>query len=263
MSHEDLRDSQGAASLTTSGLVAGYGRRPVIDGLSFTLRPGVTALLGPNGAGKTTLVRALATVAPPLGGVVNVCGHDVDRRRTLDRARREIGYLPQHFGYTKGMTVEEFVTYGAWVRGIARQTRVSAVEAALHATDLVDRRRQRMGRLSGGMVRRAGLAWAFVGEPRVLLLDEPTVGLDPEQRVQFRAMVAQRAQSSVVLLSTHLADDVELLGGRVLVLADGTVKFDGTSAELAARGSDEPGTPGSCQSPIESGYLSVIRGGRV
>ncbi|HEY0698624.1 MAG TPA: ATP-binding cassette domain-containing protein [Micromonospora sp.] len=234
-------------------LLQGYGSRPVIDRLSLTLRPGVTALLGPNGAGKTTLLRTLATVMPPQAGVVRIDGVEIDGERGARRARDGIGYLPQDFGFDPQMTVTDFVTYAAWLRGVPSSRRHRSVDTALAMVDLTDQRRVRMRKLSGGMRQRAGIAWAFVGGPRLVLLDEPTVGLDPRQRLHFRKIISGIADT-VVVLSTHLIDDVAAICDRVVVLHGGVARFDGTVPELEALSRDD--LPG--HSRLERAYMHLL-----
>ncbi|MFD8592276.1 ATP-binding cassette domain-containing protein [Streptomyces sp. NPDC059637] len=230
-----------------------YRARVVLDGLDLALEPGVTGLLGPNGAGKTTLMRTLATVQPPAGGTVAFDGEAVAGERAARQVRRRIGYLPQKFGWDPGMRVRDFVEYAAWLREVPDGDRPEAVEKALRQVDLADRRNERMSRLSGGMRRRAGIAWAIVGAPGLVLLDEPTVGLDPRQRLQFRRILFELTDTTV-LLSTHLIDDVAAACDRVVVLHSGRVLFDGGVEEMAARGHD--GLPGS--TPLERAYMELL-----
>jgi ABC-2 type transport system ATP-binding protein len=240
-------------SVVVETLSQGYGTTVIIDQLSTTLHPGVTALLGPNGAGKTTLLRTLATVMPPRSGHVFIDGVEVRDERSARRVRDTIGYLPQRFGCDPHMRVTDFVEYAAWMRGIDGRDRSRAVEEALALVDLTDRRRTRMRRLSGGMRQRAGIAWAVVGRPRLVLLDEPTVGLDPRQRLHFRKIITSLTGTTVVL-STHLIDDVEAVCDRVLVMHSGAARFDGTVAGLAAMSRDD--LPG--HSPLERAYMHLL-----
>ena len=167
----------------------GYGSRTILDDISIELTAGTTALLGPNGAGKTTLLRTLATVQPLRGGHLVISGHDVNSEKDARAARRSLGYLPQNFGYDPAMSVFDFVLYGAWARGVTRKNRVEDTREALDYVGLADRAQDKMKRLSGGMRQRAGIAWSIVGRPAIALLDEPTVGLDPEQRIYFRELL--------------------------------------------------------------------------
>ncbi|QSB17523.1 ATP-binding cassette domain-containing protein [Natronosporangium hydrolyticum] len=231
----------------------GYGRSTVLEAVSLTLRPGVTALLGPNGAGKTTLLRTLATIKPPRNGRIYVDDIQVTGEKSARDVRDRIGYLPQDFGFDPRMTVADFVTYAAWLRGVPATAWPDRVAEALQLVDLTDRRRSKMRSLSGGMRQRAGIAWAIVGRPSLVLLDEPTVGLDPRQRLQFRKIVSE-LRDTVVVLSTHLIDDVGAICDRVIVLHQGSPKFDGTVADLEALG--EEGLPG--HSRLERAYMHLL-----
>ncbi|MER6775252.1 ATP-binding cassette domain-containing protein [Streptomyces bacillaris] len=239
-----------------SDLRQGYPGRVVLKDFNLALRPGVTGLLGPNGAGKSTLMRTLATVQPPLRGRVALDGVAIEGEKSARHIRRRIGYLPQRFGWDPGMRVRDFVEYGAWMRQVPGQQRTRAVERALSQVDLADRKQERMSRLSGGMRQRAGIAWAIVGDPDLVILDEPTVGLDPRQRLQFRQILAQLTDTTV-LLSTHLIDDVAAACDRVVVLHSGRVLFAGDVTEMADRAGD--GTAG--HTPLERAYMELLPDG--
>ncbi|MFC8850031.1 MULTISPECIES: ATP-binding cassette domain-containing protein [unclassified Micromonospora] len=240
-------------TVVLDALSQGYGTSTVIDSLSVALQPGITALLGPNGAGKTTLLRTLATVMPPRNGRICIDEVEVSSERSARQMRDRIGYLPQEFGFDPKMTVADFVSYAAWMRGVPSAQWRRSVGEALEMVDLTDRRRARMGSLSGGMRRRAGIAWAIVGRPRLVLLDEPTVGLDPRQRLQFRKIISGLGDT-VVVLSTHLIDDVAAVCDRVVVMHGGAARFDGTVAELEALGRDD--LPG--HSALERAYMHLL-----
>ncbi|MFI6639255.1 ATP-binding cassette domain-containing protein [Streptomyces sp. NPDC050504] len=238
-----------------TALAQGYAGRCVIEGLDLSVEPGVTGLLGPNGAGKTTLFRTLATVAPPLSGKLELFGEPVTNERQARRARRRIGYLPQDFGYYPAFSVVDFVRYCAWLREVPAKKAEHATREALAAVGLADRDRHRMKSLSGGMLRRAGIAAAIVGSPSLLLLDEPTVGLDPAQRLDFRELIRSLAGAgAAVVLSTHLVEDVGAACDSVLVLNDGRVCHRGTPRQLAELAA--PTAPGD--SPLERGYMTVL-----
>ncbi|WP_187283907.1 ATP-binding cassette domain-containing protein [Streptomyces sp. adm13(2018)] len=242
-----------------TALSQGYGGQRIIKDLSLSIESGVTGLLGPNGAGKTTLFRTLATVAPPRSGVLELFGEPVDSERDARRARRRIGYLPQDFGYYPAFSVKDFVSYCAWLREVPSRDVASATEKALAAVRLSDRSRDRMKSLSGGMLRRAGIAAAIVGSPSLLLLDEPTVGLDPAQRLDFRDLIRSLARAgTAVVLSTHLVEDVGAACDAVLVLNEGSVVHRGTPRQLAELAG--PAAPGD--SPLERGYMTVLGAGR-
>lgn len=245
-----------AARLTS--LAQGYRGRPVINGLDLSISAGgVTGLLGHNGAGKTTLLRTLSTISPPQSGMVELFGKEVRSEQDARKARRRIGYLPQDFGYYPAFTVTDFVRYCAWLREVPNKDADSATEQAIFSVGLQDRSKTRMKSLSGGMLRRAGIAAATVGAPSLVLLDEPTVGLDPAQRLDFRDLIRSLAQEgAAVVLSTHLVEDVSAACDTVLVLSDGQVAHRGTPDNLAACA--RLGAPGD--SPLERGYMTVLEG---
>ena len=235
----------------------GYGRRRVLDDLSLDVGDGLTFLVGENGAGKTTLMRLLLGLERPARGQVRVGGQSVSSRRR-GRAQRGVGYLPQEFDVPGHMTVRDFVAYVAWLRFVPREAIGPATARALEDVGLLDRADDRMGELSGGMVRRAGIAQALVHEPRVLLLDEPTVGLDPSRRVEMRALLRSLSERVAVLCSTHLLEDVSLTDGRMLVLADGHLAYDGPSSALSAPGVAAAATDAA--SPMEAAFMRLVAG---
>ncbi|MFD9699889.1 ABC transporter ATP-binding protein [Lentzea sp. NPDC059081] len=232
--------------------VGGRGGRNAVDGLDLRLGQGVHGLLGPNGAGKTTLIRTLATVQKPSAGTLSLLGTPIGGR--LRPVRRRLGYLPQHFGFYKRFKVREFVEYLAWLKEMPAKEIPGAVNRALDRVGLADRAEDRMKSLSGGMVRRVGIAQAIVNDPDVLLLDEPTVGLDPAQRLRFRELVAELGKRSCVLISTHLVEDVAAACTDVVLVSEGSLVFQGTPKDLVDAGtSDHVG-----DSPIERGYSALI-----
>ncbi|WP_460067235.1 ABC transporter ATP-binding protein [Streptomyces sp. YKOK-I1] len=223
-------------TLRADGLALRFGGTRALDGVSLRLTRGVTGLLGPNGAGKTTLLRVLATAVPADDGRFTALGHDPRTAAGRLALRRELGYLPQTPGFHPDFTAFEFVDYVAILKELTdRGARHREVRRVLDAVDLSDVRGKRLKRLSGGMRQRVALAAALVGDPGLLVLDEPTVGLDPEQRMRFRDLIAQAGEGRTVLLSTHQTEDVAMLCHRVVVLAGGRVRFEGTPAELTAR----------------------------
>ncbi|MGW5721560.1 ABC transporter ATP-binding protein [Amycolatopsis sp. NPDC003865] len=246
----EVAPSTYAWEIRADGLKVRVGRRKLaVDGLDLSLGKGVHGLLGPNGAGKTTLIRALATVLPSASGTLTLLG-GVERRAL----RRRIGYLPQHFGYYKRFTVREFVEYIAWLKEMSKEDIPGAVQRAIDRVGLAERADDRMKTLSGGMVRRVGIAQAIVNDPDILLLDEPTAGLDPAQRVRFRELVQELGQDSCVLISTHLVEDVATACSDVVLFAEGKLVFQGTPDELAAAGTAEH----VGDSPIERGYSALL-----
>ncbi|AEB42412.1 ATP-binding cassette domain-containing protein [Micromonospora maris] len=240
-------------TLELMGVSQRYGNVVALREVSARLKPGVTGLLGPNGAGKTTLLRTMATIMPPDAGVLHINGVQVNDERSARSARRHVGYLPQSFGYDPHMRVGDFVRYAAWLRGLPAAQWDAGAKAALSAVDLLDRATIKLKKLSGGMRQRAGIAWAIVGRPAVILLDEPTAGLDPRQRLQFRKILTDLSDS-VVVLSTHIISDIDSTCDRVLVISDGQIRFDGSTAELSRSGRDD--LPG--HTSLERAYLHLL-----
>jgi ABC-2 type transport system ATP-binding protein len=238
------------------GLQVRAGRRHLaVNGLDLALGTGVHGLLGPNGAGKTTLMRALATAVAPAGGRLTLLGEQLGGRADLRTVRRELGYLPQQFGFYPRFTVREFVEYMAWLKEMPRNLVPGAVQRAVDRVGLTAQANARMKTLSGGMLRRAGIAQAIVNDPAVLLLDEPTVGLDPEQRLDFRELLRDLGTDSCVLVSTHLVEDVVAACSDVVMMNEGRVVFQGTPGDLIAHG----GHGDAGDSPAERGYSALLR----
>jgi ABC-2 type transport system ATP-binding protein len=212
-----------------------FARTQALDGVTVSLSPGVTGLLGPNGAGKTTFLRILATVLGPDRGTVRTLGLDPTLPVERTDIRRSLGYLPQEPGFQRGFSVFEFVDYVAILKEMngARQ-RHDEVRRVIDAVDLASVSGKRVRALSGGMRRRVALAAALLGDPALLVLDEPTAGLDPEQRLRFRELVSRAGEGRTVVLSTHQTEDVAALCQDVVVLHEGRVRFQGTPARLAA-----------------------------
>lgn len=232
----------------------GYRGKPVVQGVSLTLEAGAFGLLGPNGAGKSTLLRSLATASRPASGTLRLFGRDVRTAKELRAARRRIGYLPQSFAYPPDFTVADFVRHCAWLREVPRSDITKVAAEAVEQVELQGQARTPLRKLSGGMLRRAGIAQAIAGRPALIILDEPTTGLDPHQRVRFRELVRDLAQDSCVLLSTHLVEDVAHTCARMGVLYEGTLRFVGPPAELQALGTaDAPG-----DTPLERGYATAL-----
>jgi ABC-2 type transport system ATP-binding protein len=221
--------------------------RALID-VTVAVGPGVTGVLGSNGAGKTTLLRIAATALGADAGSVRVLGHNPDTSAGRLAIRRHLGYLPQDIGFYTGFTAYDFVDYVAILKEITnRRERRAEVKRVLAAVGLTDQMHQTIRTLSGGMRRRVGLAQALLGDPHLLILDEPAVGLDPAQRLRFRETISELARSHAVLLSTHLTEDVAGLCANVLVIDGGRVVFAGNTEALAAQAAhqvwlaDQPG----------------------
>ncbi len=236
-----------------------FGHTRAVAGVSLEAGPGVFGLLGPNGAGKTSLLRMMATVIPPSSGRLRLLGRDPGQYGPRREIRRRLGYLPQNLGYYPGFTVAEFVEYFALLKDMPPGRVPRAVAAAVEHVGLGDRARAKLRTLSGGMLRRVGIAQAIVNEPDLLLLDEPTAGLDPEQRVAFRALLRDLGQRATVVVSTHLVEDVGAACTEVALMDQGRIAFHGTPDELTARGE---GTAAAGDAPLERGYSAVLAAAR-
>lgn len=206
-----------------------YGNRiQALKSISLDVPPGVYGLLGPNGAGKTTLMKILATLLEPDGGSVEMNGFDLIKRK--DKARRLLGYLPQDFGLYPTLTAEQMLNYFAQLKGVTeKEQRRALIDALFERVNLSSARKQRLGEFSGGMRQRLGIAQALIGEPQLIIVDEPTAGLDPEERIRFHNLLAETAgEDAVVILSTHIVADVSSLCGQMAVIRQGSILASGT-----------------------------------
>jgi ABC-2 type transport system ATP-binding protein len=238
-----------------AGVTRRFGRNQAVAGVDLETGPGVFGLLGPNGAGKTTLLRMMATVIAPSSGTLRLLDRDPGSYGPRREIRRRLGYLPQNLGYYPGFTVVEFVEYFALLKEMPPARVPGAVAAAVERVNLGGKARAKLRTLSGGMLRRVGIAQAIVNEPGLLLLDEPTAGLDPEQRVAFRALMRDLGRCATVIVSTHLVEDVGAACSEVALMDAGRIVFHGTPGELTARGEDQ-GAAGDA--PLERGYSAVL-----
>jgi ABC-type multidrug transport system ATPase subunit len=236
-----------------------FGRTRAVAGVSMEAGSGVFGLLGPNGAGKTSLLRMMATVIPPTSGTLRLLGRDPGGYGPRKEIRRRLGYLPQNLGYYPGFTVVEFVEYFALLKEMPAARVPAAVAAAVERVGLGGKAKAKLRTLSGGMLRRAGIAQAIVNEPELLLLDEPTAGLDPEQRVAFRELMRDFGLRSTVIVSTHLVEDVGAACTQVALMDQGRIVFYGTPDELTARAE---GTSAAGDAPLERGYSAVLAAAR-
>ena len=241
-----------------TGLTRRFGRTEAVAGVDLQAGPGVFGLLGPNGAGKTSLLRMRATAIRPTSGRLRLIGRDPGHAGPRREIRRRLGYLPQQLGYYPGFTAAEYVEYFALLKEVPAARVPAAVTAALDRVELGGHGRARLRTLSGGMLRRVGIAQAIVNEPDLLLLDEPTAGLDPEQRVAFRTLLRELGRRATVVVSTHLVEDVGAACGQVALLDRGKIVFLGSPDELAARGADH----GVGDAPLERGYTAVLAAAR-
>lgn len=210
-----------------------YGAKIAVDRASAKLGPGVHGLLGANGAGKTTLMRMACGVLHPTSGEVLCNGKPIERMGGDYRSL--LGYLPQDFGYYPEFTALDFMEYMAALKGMRRREARTRSMELLDAVGLSGEERRRIRTFSGGMKQRLGIAQAVINDPAILVLDEPTAGLDPKERVRFRNLIAGFARDKVVLLSTHIVSDVESIADRILVMKTGSIAMEGSPGELTAR----------------------------
>ena len=221
--------------LQTINLSKSFGKigragKLAVQQVSLTLTEGIYGLLGANGAGKTTLMRLLCNLQKPSSGQILLDGQDI---RQLDADyRRLLGYLPQHFGYYPGFAAEDFLLYVAALKGLPPRLAEQRSDKLLAAVGLAEVRRRRIKTFSGGMKQRLGIAQALLAEPRILILDEPTAGLDPLERVRFRQLLNALAGRCIVLLSTHIITDVEQIAQKIILLRSGQVVRCASQQEL-------------------------------
>ena len=199
-----------------------------LDGVTLTVPTGMFGLLGPNGAGKSTLMRTIATLQEPDSGSIGLDGIDVVKEK--DRVRRLLGYLPQEFGVYPRISAEVLLRHFAVLKGIERRRVDEVVEGLLRKTNLWDVRKRRLGTYSGGMKQRFGIAQALIGDPRLIIVDEPTAGLDPGERLRFLNLLSEIGENVVVILSTHIVEDVSDLCRRMAVISHGRVLLQGEPA---------------------------------
>ena len=219
-------------ALILDGLTKTFSSFPAVNNLSYTMDTGVYGLLGVNGAGKTTLMRMLCTLLTPTSGTITWDGQDIF---SLGSAYRNLlGYLPQDFGYYPDFSVQDYLLYIASIKGLRPATARQRMQNLLEQVGLTQVRRQKMKKLSGGMKRRAGIAQAMLNDPKILILDEPTAGLDPKKRIRFRNLISELAENRLVLLSTHIVSDVEYIADQILLMKDGSLVHHGTSQQLLA-----------------------------
>lgn len=220
-----------------------YGPKIAVDRISLTLTPGVTGLLGANGAGKTTLMRMLCGILRPTSGSISLDGLDV----STEGYRAVLGYLPQDFGYYPSFTALDFLLYLGALKGMERKQAKERSLELLEVVGLSEVARKKIRTYSGGMKQRLGIAQALLNRPKLLILDEPTAGLDPKERVRFRTLIEEQGKEGIVLLSTHIVSDVEHIAGRILMVKDGQLIYDGSAAD----------TP----QDLEGFYLQQFEGG--
>ena len=209
--------------LSVERLSKQYKNKIAVDRVSFSLSEGVTGLLGANGAGKTTLMRMMTGILAPTSGEITADGIAVQ----TEEYRSLLGYLPQDFGYYPEFTAKEFVRYIAALKGLDKNTAKRKTDELLDLVGLSDVADKKIKTFSGGMKQRVGIAQAIVNDPRILILDEPTAGLDPKERVRFRNLIADIGKDTIVLFSTHIVSDIDSIASNLLMMRDGQIIYEG------------------------------------
>jgi ABC-2 type transport system ATP-binding protein len=197
---------------------------------SLTIENGILGLLGPNGAGKSTLMKIIATISKPTDGTIELDGNDIVQNP--DYIRKMLGYLPQDFGVYDNLNAYEFLEYIAAMKGVGGPNLKSRIEALLEGVNLIEAAKLPIGTYSGGMKQRIGIAQALLNDPKVLIFDEPTVGLDPEERIRFRNLISDLGQNSIIILSSHIVSDIETIADEVAIMKSGMLITKGTQAEV-------------------------------
>ncbi|MEW9079237.1 ABC transporter ATP-binding protein [Terrisporobacter glycolicus] len=216
--------------LTINKVSKQFNDKIAVKDFTTELSSGIYGLLGPNGAGKTTIMRILADVSRPSSGEILVDGKNKDDLGP--EYRNLLGYLPQNVGLYKNFTAEEFLQYVSALKGIHKNDVKAKVDELLEFVNLEKERRKKIGKFSGGMKQRLGIAQALLNDPKILILDEPTVGLDPNERIRFKNLIADISKDKIVILSTHITSDIEFIANEILVMKDGVLVEKLTTSEM-------------------------------
>jgi ABC-2 type transport system ATP-binding protein len=200
---------------------------------SLSIENGILGLLGPNGAGKSTLMKIIATISQPTGGTIELDGHNI--LQDPNYIRKMLGYLPQDFGVYANLNAYEFLEYIAAMKGVGGTGLRTRIEALLEGVNLIESAKLPIGTYSGGMKQRIGIAQALLNDPKVLIFDEPTVGLDPEERMRFRNLISDLAENSIIILSSHIVSDIETIADEVAIMKSGMLITKGTQVEVISK----------------------------
>ena len=230
--------------IVIENLVKKYKGLIALNDVSLTIGQGMFGLLGRNGAGKTTLLRILATTLQRTSGTVNICGMSLDDSQAI---RKIIGYLPQSFNIYPNFTVYEVLDYFGLLSEMKKDVRKRAIKNALNKTNLSTVKKVKIGALSGGMLRRLGIAQAILANPKVLIVDEPTTGLDPEERYRLRDLLEEMAEERIVILSTHIVEDIEKACSSLAILNEGRIAYKGSVSGFVAG-----------KSNLEEAYINLL-----
>lgn len=245
-------------SVEISGLTKKFGQQAAVDDISFTVKPGeIVGFLGPNGAGKSTTMKIITTYLPPTAGTVTVLGEDVTQRP--QNVRRVLGYLPEHNPLYLDMYVKEYLPFIGGLYGLKGRQLKDKVAEMIELTGLTSEQHKKLGALSKGYRQRAGLAQALIHDPRVLILDEPTTGLDPNQIVEIRNLIKLMSKDKIVILSTHIMQEVQALCDRAVIINKGKIVADGKVSELQGGVQDQQVLAMEFSGPVDLSGLNDLK----
>ncbi len=211
------------------GLYKSFRKKEVLKGISVNLETGVYGLLGTNGAGKTTLMRCIVNLYNPTKGNIKFEEREIINNSTFSKY---IGYLPQKFGLFKELTVYEMLEYFSVLKKLPKESMDSYIKKSIEIVNLDDKVNEKISTLSGGMIRRLGIAQAILGDPKIIIFDEPTAGLDPEERIRFKNLLSDIKEDRIIIISTHIVEDVEACCNKIIIMQDGKILREGTSEEI-------------------------------